>query len=188
VTLSYTLRPDGSLEVAARLDAVDEVDLPRMPRFGMRTRLPGRYGYAEWFGRGPMESYRDRKTAATVGRWALDVGEWAHPYGRPQETGNRTDVRWLELLDDDGWGVRVEGASLLEVTAIPFAREDLDPGPEKAQRHWGELRARDAVFLNVDHGQMGVGGINSWGTTALMEYSLPYASYGYRFTLSPVRP
>jgi beta-galactosidase len=79
--------------------------------------------------------------------------------------------------------LRVEGDSLLEVTAIPYAREDLDPGPQKAQRHWGELRARDAVFLNVDHGQMGVGGIDSWGPTALPRYSLPYEAYEYRFTL-----
>lgn len=123
-----------------------------------------------------------------VGRWALDVAEGAHPYVRPQETGNRTDVRWLELRDDTGWGLRVEGQQLLEVTAIPYAREDLDPGPEKAQRHWGELRPRDTVFLNVDYRQMGVGGIDSWGPTALPRYSLPYGAYDYRFTLRVLRP
>ena len=69
------------------------------------------------------------------------------------------------------------------MTAIPFAREDLDPGPRKAQRHWGELRPRDVVFLNLDLGRMGGGGINSRGPTALDEYSLPYGAYGYRFRL-----
>jgi beta-galactosidase len=183
LVLTYTLRPDGALEIAERLEPVEGVELPRMPRFGMRTRLPGRYHRAVWFGRGPIESYRDRKAAAPVGRWSRDVAEWAHPYVRPQETGNRTDVRWLELRDEGGRGLRIEGAPLLEVTAIPYAREDLDPGMEKAQRHWGELRPRDAVFLNVDLGQMGVGGINSWGPTALEKYSLPYGAYEYRFVV-----
>jgi beta-galactosidase len=174
---------DGVLEVTQRLEPVDTADLPRMPRFGMRTRIPGAFHRAEWFGRGPMESYRDRKSAAHVGRWSLDVADWAHPYVRPQETGNRTDVRWLALQADDGAELVVRGEPLLEVTAIPYAREDLDPGPRKAQRHWGELRPRDQVYLNVDLGQMGVGGINSWGPTALPEYSLPYGPYEYRFRL-----
>ncbi len=183
LVLTYSLSPDGVLEVGERMEPVAGADLPRMPRFGMRTELPTRYHRAEWFGRGPIESYRDRKAAADVGRWSLDVVQWAHPYVRPQETGNRTDVRWLELRDVDGVGLRVEGEPLLEVTAIPFAREDLDPGPRKAQRHWGELHPRDAVFLNIDLGQMGVGGINSWGPTALDKYSLPYGAYDYRFRL-----
>ncbi|MGD8497207.1 MAG: glycoside hydrolase family 2 TIM barrel-domain containing protein, partial [Gemmatimonadales bacterium] len=188
LTLSYTLHPDGALEVSERLEPVEGADLPRLPRFGMRTRLPARFHRATWFGRGPIESYRDRKTAAIVGRWSRDVADWAHPYVRPQETGNRTDVRWLELRDDEGRGLRVEADSPLEVTATPYAREDLDPGTEKAQRHWGELRPRDAVFLNVDGGQMGVGGIDSWGPTALPRYSLPYGEYEYQFTLRALRP
>jgi beta-galactosidase len=187
LTLTWALAPDGTLEVGARLDPVAGADLPRMPRFGMRTELPARYHRTEWFGRGPMESYLDRKSAAFVGRWSLDVSEWAHPYVRPQETGNRTDIRWITLVDDAGRGVRIEGDPALEVTVIPYAREDLDPGDTKAQRHWGELRPRDGVFVNVDLHQMGVGGIDSWGPTALEEYSLPYGAYDYRFRLIPVR-
>ena len=187
LTLTYALAPDGTLEVGERLEPVAGANLPRMPRFGMRTMLPARYHRTEWFGRGPMESYLDRKDGAFVGRWSLDVSEWAHPYVRPQETGNRTDVRWITLVDDGGRGVRIEGEPLLEVTAIPYAREDLDPGRAKAQRHWGDLHPRDAVYLNVDLHQMGVGGINSWGPTALDEYSLPYGPYEYRFRLIPAR-
>lgn len=188
LTLTYSLHPDGALEVTGRLQQVEGADLPRLPRFGLRTRLPSRYHRIEWFGRGPIESYWDRKTAAIVGSWSLDVADWAHPYVRPQETGNRTDVRWLELRDDEGRGLRVEGEPLLEVTAIPYARVDLDPGAAKTQSHWGELRPRDTVFLNLDYRQMGVGGIDSWGPTALERYSLPYAPYEYRFTLRALRP
>jgi beta-galactosidase len=181
--LTYALRPGGVLEVGERLVPVEGADLPRMPRYGMRTQLPGSFHRTEWFGRGPAESYRDRKSSTDVGRWTLDVAQWAHPYVRPQETGNRTDVRWLELRDDRGLGLRIEGEPLLEVTAIPYAREDLDPGEHKMQTHWGELKPRDAVFLDIDYGQMGVGGINSWGPTALEKYSLPYGAYDYRFRL-----
>jgi beta-galactosidase len=188
LVLTYTLRADGTLEVTQRLAPSAGVELPRMPRFGMRTELPGAYHEAEWLGRGPDESYWDRKTSTAVGRWTLDVARWAHPYVRPQETGNRTDVRWLVLRDAQGRGLRVQGDPLLEVTAIPYPRDDLDPGDSKAQRHWGELRPRDAVYLNVDFRQMGVGGINSWGPTALEEYSLPYRAYEYRFTLRPLVP
>ncbi len=185
--LTYTLHPDGVLEVSQKLTPVEGADLPRMPRFGMRAEVPERYGHAQWYGRGPIESYWDRKDAARVGLWSLDVNRWAHPYVRPQETGNRTDVRWLELKDDTGGGLRVEGEPLVSVTAIPYAREDLDPGEHKAQRHWGELRPRDRTYLNVDFRQMGVGGITSWGPTALPKYSLPYGPYEYSFTIKAVR-
>ncbi|HSG09738.1 MAG TPA: glycoside hydrolase family 2 TIM barrel-domain containing protein, partial [Longimicrobiales bacterium] len=188
LTLQYRLGADGVLDVTQELSPDTEAELPRMPRFGMRTRLPSRYRGTEWYGRGPGESYQDRTHGERLGRWNLDVSQWAYPYVRPQETGNRTAVRWLALRDDEGWGLLVVGEPELEVTAIPYAREDLDPGAAKAQRHWGELRPRDAVFLNVDFKQMGVGGTNSWGTTALAEYSLPYGPYRYTFRMRPLRP
>ena len=108
---------------------------PDLFRFGMRTSVPSRYRHTDWYGRGPVESYQDRTTGARLGRWARDVSEWAHPYVRPQETGNRTGVRWLALRDDEGWGLLVAGAPEVEATAHPFAREDLDPGERKAQAH-----------------------------------------------------
>lgn len=188
LTLTYTLLSDGTLEVSQSLEPAAGVELERMPRFGMRTQLASRYRNTEWYGRGPGESYQDRTTGMRLGRWTLDAAAWAHPYVRPQETGNRTGVRWLALRDGEGWGLLVAGDPEVEATAIPYAREDLDPGERKAQRHWGELRPRDALFLNVDFKQMGVGGINSWGPTALMEYSLPYGPYAYTFRLRPLRP
>ncbi len=188
LTLRYLLHPDGTLEVSQALSPTAGADIPRMPRFGMRTELPSRYRRTEWYGRGPMESYQDRTAGARLGRWTLDVSEWAHPYVRPQETGNRTGVRWLSLRDDEGWGLLVVGAPEVEATAIPYAREDLDPGERKVQVHWAELRPRDAIFLNVDFKQMGVGGVDSWGTTALPRYSLPYGPHAYTFRLRPLRP
>lgn len=188
ITMTYRLRADGVLEVSQELTPNAQADLPQLPRFGMRTRVPSRYHGTEWYGRGPGESYQDRTDGERLGRWTLDVAQWAFPYVRPQETGNRTGVRWLALRDDEGYGLLVVGEPEVEATAIPFAREDLDPGAEKAQRHWGELRPRDSVFLNVDFTQMGVAGIDSWGATALPRYTLPYGAYRYEFRMRPLRP
>jgi beta-galactosidase len=188
LTLRYRLLPGGVLEVNEALTPGEGATAPDLMRFGMRTVLPSRYGRTEWYGRGLEESYQDRTSGARLGRWSLDVAEWAHPYVRPQETGNRTGVRWLALRDEEGWGLLVAGAPEVEATAIPYAREDLDPGERKVNAHWGELRARDAIYLNVDFKQRGVGGIDSWGAAPLPQYSMPFGAYGHTFRLRPLRP
>jgi beta-galactosidase len=132
-----------------------------------------------------------------MGSWEQSVRNAFHPYVRPQETGNKTDVRWMVLRrEPDGLGLLVlaeGGASesgvenpFLSMSALHFTQEDLDDGPAKDQRHSGELRERNLVAVNVDYRQMGVGGITSWGPTALPKYSLPYENYTYRFTLRPI--
>jgi beta-galactosidase len=171
--------------------------------------IPGGFEALEWFGRGPHESYWDRKAGARVGHFQGTVADQYHPYVRPQETGNRTDVRWFALGDPSGVGLLflADGGSgpfgvdeeamaedrrrpgtgwpYLSFSALHYPQEDLDDGPEKDQRHAGELTARETVFVHVDLRQMGVGGINSWGPTALPRYSLPYGRYEYAFTLRP---
>jgi beta-galactosidase len=157
--------------------------MPQMPRFGMKVTIPGEYEHVAWYGRGPHESYWDRKAGAPVGRYDGTVSDQFFPYIRPQETGNKTDVRWMALTDSSGPGLLIVGMPLLSVSALHFAIDDLDPGPVKRQRHAGDLTPRDDIYLNIDHKQMGVGGINSWGPTALPKYSLPYEEYSYRFLL-----
>jgi beta-galactosidase len=160
-------------------------DLPRMPRFGMQITLPGVFSNVEWYGRGPHESYWDRKAGARVGRYRGTVSEQFHPYIRPQENGNKTDVRWMALSNNEGTGLSIAGMPLLSMSALHYLMEDLDPGEEKQPRHSGELTERDLVNVHVDLRQMGVGGINSWGPTALPQYSLDYEEYRYRFRLQP---
>ena len=155
-------------------------NLPRMPRFGMQLTIPGAFSNVDWYGRGPHESYWDRKAGARG-----TVSEQFHPYIRPQENGNKTDVRWMALSNDAGTGLLIIGMPLLSMSALHYLMEDLDPGEQKQQRHSGELAERDLVNVHVDLRQMGVGGINSWGTTALPQYSLDYEEYRYRFRLRP---
>jgi beta-galactosidase len=162
--------------------------LPQMFRFGMQMVVPAAFSRVTWYGRGPMESYWDRNTAALVGRYAGTVSGQLFPYVRPQETGNKTDVRWLALTDSSGAGLLFVGDSLLSVSALHFTMQDLDPGLEKRQTHAAELVERPEVYLNVDHRQMGVGGINSWGALPLPQYSLPYGEYRYRFRMRGFTP
>ena len=181
---TYTVLGNGVIHVHSSF-APGYGELPRMPRFGMRMEMPNEFQHLQWYGRGPHESYWDRKAGARVGLFGGLVSEQYHPYIRPQESGNKTDIRWMSLRNDRGIGLLVVGDPLLSGSALHYTQEDLDDGEEKDQRHSGELRELDLVALNIDFKQMGVGGINSWGPTALPDYSLPYRAYGYSFTLKP---
>ncbi len=179
----------GSGDVIVENHFVPEREsMPRLPRVGMRMVMPAGFDRVSWYGRGPHESYWDRKAGARVRRYEGTIAEQFHPYARPQETGNKTDVRWMAVTDRGGVGLLFVGDPLLSASALHYAIEDLDPGPEKRQRHAGDLTPRMETFVNVDDRQMGVGGTNSWGTTALPKYSLPYQEYRHRFRLRGISP
>ena len=204
----YTVWGNGEVTVGGTMTP-GSGELIRMPRFGMRMEMPREFEHLQWLGRGPHETMWDRKAGARVGLFGGLVSEQYHPYVRPQENGNKTDVRWFALRNGDGVGLLVlaEGGSgpfgvdeeimaedrdrvgtawpHLSFSALHFTQEDLDDGPEKDQRHAGNLEERNLVALNIDLRQMGVSGFNSWGTNALPEYSLPYGKYEYQFTLRP---
>ena len=185
--LSQEVRGDGSIVVEAHM-APGADSLPMLPRFGMMLTLPGELNRVEWYGRGPQEAYWDRKTGARLGRWSTLVDSLYHPYVRPQENGQRADVRWMTLTDEASYGLLVTGPVPLDITASRFLSADLDPGPRKAQRHAVETEPRDLVRLNVDFRQMGVGGVHSWGPTAIPAYQLPYGEYHYRWVLRGIGP
>jgi beta-galactosidase len=158
----------------------------------MSLILPGAFDHDEWLGRGPFENYWDRKTAAEVGRYTSAVADLYTPYVRPQENGNRTDVRWAALTDSSGVGLLAVGAPVLEVTALKNLPEDFET-PEagyvdrdqSVNRHISDVRPRDLVWLDLDLHVMGVGGDNSWGAYAHDEYRLLAQSYRYAFRLRP---
>ncbi len=173
----YTV--DGKGEIVVEMEVDPAGDLPDLPRMGMSVALAGEFRQMTWFGRGPGESYWDRKTGAAVGLWSGPVEEEFHPYVRPQETGNKTDVRWVKLCNEDGEGLLAKGMPLMEVSAWPFTQEDLESG-----RHAAELPRRDLVTLHLDLHQMGVGGDNSWGARPHSGYTLPARKWVFRFTLT----
>jgi beta-galactosidase len=180
----YHVFGNGDIIVSCRLTP-GKMKLPDLPRFGMQMVLRGEFENMRWFGRGPQETYGDRKTGARVGFYQGTVMEQYHPYVRPQENGNKTDVRWAALTNAEGVGLLVVGDPLLEVSAHHFLPEDFDPGHAKQQRHAVDLKRRDLVTFNVDLRQMGVGGDTSWGARPHPQYTLPAGEYAYRFRMRP---
>ncbi len=163
-----------------------DTPLPEIPRVGMVMTLPARFDTLEWYGRGPQESYQDRKSGAAVGRYRGAVLDQNFPYVRPQETGNKTDVRWAALYSGDGNGFLICGMPLVNLSALPFAKEELYWVPN-SQRHGSDVIAGDLVTLRVDYRQMGIGGDNAWGARPLVRYRLFPSFYEYSYRLRPFR-
>ena len=176
---SYTVY--GSGDVIVESSVVPGPNLPKLPRVGMQMAMPGEFSTMTWYGRGPQETYWDRKTGAAVDVYSGPVEDQIHVYVRPQETGNKTDVRWMALTNRDGVGLLAVGMPLLNVSAWPFTMEEL----EKA-KHTFELPHDSTITVNLDYQQMGVGGDNSWGARTHPQYTLPPKPYSYCFRLRPV--
>jgi beta-galactosidase len=151
----------------------------------MTMTLPVEFDRMTWYGRGPHENYWDRKQGAAVGFYRSSVSDQYHPYIRPQENGNRTDVRWVALANDEGTGLLAVGLPLVSISALHYTTDDFDEGIKKRNRHTTDVRNRDLVTLNLDYKQMGVGGDTSWGSRAKPhpEYTLYPQEYTYRFRL-----
>ncbi|GHV51343.1 beta-galactosidase [Bacteroidia bacterium] len=183
VDLQYTVNKNGSLTIHAKYRALSD-DLPEMMRFGMIMSLPEEYDNFTWYGRGPGENYVDRNADAFMGIWNGKVEEQAFAYYRPQETGNKTGVRWLTLKDSSGKGLRVTGAQPLSVSALNNYPEDFDPGVTKKQQHASDIIPREEVVLSVDLFQRGLAGVNSWGARPLDNYRFTGKEYQYSYTIS----
>ena len=180
------MNKDGSLTVKADYKA-DSDQLPEMVRFGMMMILPKEVNDFTWYGRGPWENYIDRNKDTFMGIWNGKVEDQAYPYYRPQETGNKTDVRWFTLTNKDGKGIKVTGAQPLSVSATNNRPEDLDPGITKKQQHWSDVNPRNETVLCVDLFQKGVAGLNSWGAQPLDEYRFSDKEYTYSYTISVIK-
>jgi len=182
--VSYFIHNNGDVQVTASIDMTGK-ELPEMPRFGMRTTLPGAYNNLSYYGRGPHENYVDRNLGSFIGIYNDKVeNQYFKGYIRPQESGNKTDVRWFTLTDASGKGIKVRGIQPIAFTAINHSTEDLDPGITKKQQHPTDLPPRNQVFLNIDLKQRGVGGDDSWGAYPHRQYLLLDKKYSYSYTIS----
>ena len=171
----------GSSDVIVESSVTPGPNLPDLPRVGMQMAVPGEFSTMTWYGRGPHETYWDRKTGAAVGVYSGPVEDQIHVYVRPQENGNKSDVRWMALTNENGVGLLAVGMPLLNVSAWPFTMERL----ERA-KHTFEPPRDNTITVNVDYQQMGVGGDNSWGARTHPQYMLPPQPYSYRFRLAPI--
>ncbi len=146
----YTIYGNG--DIIVKNDFTPSIN---MIRFGMQMSIPGQFKRMTWYGRGPHETMLDRKTGAAIGIYSGLVEDLIHPYIRPQENGNRTDVRWVTMTNKDGFGLLISdiGGTFLSISAWPYTMEDL----EKAN-HNHELPHRETITFNIDYKQQGVGG------------------------------
>lgn len=186
-TQVFEVLADGSILVKNKFNAV-KGKYRTMMRIGNDLQLNKDFSNIQWYGRGPGENYIDRKTASLIGTYKQNLSEQYFPYARPQESGNKTDVRWVAFTDKQGKGLRFEVAdSLLSFGALPYAVEDLDPEAEKKQYHSGELVQRNQIYVHMDMKQLGVQGIDSWGSMPLVEYQIPYKNQEYSYWIKPIK-
>lgn len=184
-TQKLTFDGKGSVLVENELTPLKESDQLTF-KIGNHLVLPKEFVNVEWYGRGPWESYEDRKTSAFVGYYKGSIDKQYHPYVRPQESGNKTQVRYAKILRKDGSGILIQSESnLLNVNVLPYSPQSLYPGEEKTQTHSAELEKDKYIHLDVDYQQLGLGGDNSWGNLPMEQYLLylhrPY-KYSYRIT------
>lgn len=168
-------------------DTLKEGEHANMYKFGNEFVLTKDFKQTAWYGRGPFESYVDRNNATDLGLYKSATSDLFAMYARPQDNGNRTDVRWVAFTKDNGTSLRFQGTQPLNFSASHFKTEDLDSGTDKKlkQEHGRLLVPREQVFVNIDGFTSGVGSVNSWGALPREEYMLPYQDYFYEYWMIP---
>lgn len=185
LTMSYEIASDGTIRLTEAMQCDSTRRVPNMFRFGVQLRMPRGFSTAEYYGRGPVENYSNRKHNAMLGIYRQSVDEMLHPYVRPQENGTRSDIRWWHMSDDDGHTLCIASDSAFSASALRYTIESLDEGPRKRQGH-SEL-VPQAPFVNViiDKEQMGQAVIDSWSAQPLPQFQLPYHDRTFTLYLYP---
>ncbi|WP_375447128.1 glycoside hydrolase family 2 TIM barrel-domain containing protein [uncultured Fibrella sp.] len=191
-TTEYLVYGTGDVLVSTTCTAgTSGAGLPPLARVGMQLSLPASMSALAWYGRGPFESYQDRKDAAFVGLYSGSVADQFFPYTMAQENGNKTDVRWAHLTDGGnpatGLLIMAEpsgaGSGLLTVNARDYTDAALLAAKNP---HAQAVEHGNTTVVNIDYQQMGLGGDDSWTPRTHAEYQLPATrTYSYSFRLRP---
>ena len=183
LALSYQLHANGLLQVDYDLQV--KPGLPNIPKIGMQVGINRSFENIQWFGRGPLENYIDRRAGFDAGLYTASLNDFMEPYVVPQENGNRTDIRWMHLSNPKtGKGLLVLADSLLSMSAWPYTNQVI-----QSARHTYKLKDAGYINLNIDLVQMGVGGNDSWSDVAapIEQYQIKAAPAAYRFYLVPMK-
>ena len=191
----YGVSRDGSITIDFVFEPTDG-ELPNIPRLGMYLTLNDNFKSVSWYGKGPKESYWDRKNGQKLGIYSGNIENQFERYSRPQETGNKTNVRWIEVSSND-IKLKAFGNDLLNSSVWPFAMTEIDFNSDDAQasasglvpvtkKHGADIKIGNTVQWNIDFLQMGVGGDTSWGRLVHPEYTIPAnKKYSFTFTIQP---
>ena len=175
----------GAVKVTEDFKATEGAKVSDMFRFGMLMQMPYTMEKSNYYGRGPIENYSDRKDCMRIGVYTDDADNQYFPYIRPQESGTKSDIRWWKQTDATGLGLQVKSCAPFYASALHFDTEELDDGDEKEQRHSFDLKKSKFTNLFLDAAHMGVGGENSWGAWPLEKYRVHYGNKTFNFVLIP---
>ena len=175
----------GAVKVTEDFKATEGAKVSDMFRFGMLLQMPYTMEKSNYYGRGPVENYSDRKDCMRIAIYNDEADNQYFPYIRPQESGTKSDIRWWKQTDATGLGLQVKSCTPFYASALHFDTEELDDGDEKEQRHSFDLKKSKYTNLFLDAAHMGVGGENSWGAWPLEKYRVHYGNKTFNFVLIP---
>ena len=176
VTYSYLIQSDG--QIGIEVSSIPHGHMTNwLPKIGLQMQLPESFQKMQWHGRGPFETYPDRKTGARKGIFESTVEDAYVPYIIPQDHGNRTDVHWMSISNGEGIGLLVTGEELFNFSAQKYEPDNLDRSYYAFQ-----LQDSDAVTLNLDHR---AGGVGCTAISVMNKYRVMPEPYHFSFTLKP---
>ena len=184
--MTYILTPKGELIVSQDMTVnKDAKEKPDLMRYGMQVVMPKAYSNVKFYGKGPGENYIDRNNGDRLGMYTAKVADEFWPYIRPQENGNKTEVRYWQVNDGSGHGLEFYGIAPMECSTLNYLPADLDDGHDKGARqsHSGDLTPRDFSVVQLAARQMGMGCVNSWGAWPRKEYCMPYQDYSFTYII-----
>ena len=186
--IRYLVMPNsGVVKVTETFNATQGEKVSDLFRFGMLMQLPYEMDKSQYYGRGPIENYSDRKECMNLGIYSDDADNQYFPYIRPQESGTKADIRWWKQTDATGFGFMVKDCKPFYASAIHFDTDELDDGNDKEQRHSFNLQKSKYTNLFLDGEHMGVGGENSWGAWPLEKYRIHYGDKSFSFAIIPLK-
>lgn len=204
-SMKYEVYGDGTVLVDHVMEDAGNLDKANLlMRYGMEFALDDDCSVLEFYGNGPFENYCDRKSAAMMGHYKQKVADqYNFAYVRPQDSGNHTDIKWMEVKTLAGVGFRITSDVLFSGSALPYSRKEMDmsitgggrsgaPEWPGDQRHSLELKGHDSLegrstYVSVDCAHMGIGCITSWGAWPLEQYRVQPGNRSFRIALTPLR-
>lgn len=189
LTMTYTLTPAGELVVNEAMTVnKDAKHKPELMRYGMQLVMPKAYNMLTYYGKGPGENYIDRNNGDRLGVYDAKVADQYWGYVRPQESGNKTEVRYWQVKDENGKGLEFYSFAPMECSTLNYLASDLDDGWDKNahQSHSGDLTPRDFSVVKLAARLRGLACVNSWGAIPLEQYRMPYQDYNFTYVIRPL--
>ncbi|MGM9693773.1 MAG: glycoside hydrolase family 2 TIM barrel-domain containing protein [Alloprevotella sp.] len=185
--LTYVIGEDGSVKVTQKMTSEKpNSKVSDMFRFGMQLPMAKCFEQIEYYGRGPVETYSDRKDSENIGVYCSTVTNEFYSYIRPQETGNHTDIRWFKVMSTAGRGLAIVAEKPFSASALHYTIESLDEGMSKRNLHSPEIEPSNLTNVCIDLVQCGLGCVNSWGALPREEYLVKFQDREFTFTLIPM--